>query len=79
MPFISKTPDPPYYAVVFTSINVDVDHKEHTALFRRMVERAEGYKGWFTCSGEELSRQEHDMAAVSLMNSRSVPGSMSRG
>jgi hypothetical protein len=29
MPFISKTPKPPYYAVVFTSINADVDHTEH--------------------------------------------------
>jgi hypothetical protein len=26
MPFISRTPRPPYYAVVFTSINADVDH-----------------------------------------------------
>jgi hypothetical protein len=26
MPYISKTPTPPYYAVVFTSINAKVDH-----------------------------------------------------
>jgi heme-degrading monooxygenase HmoA len=29
MTFISKTPRPPYYAVIFTSINADVDHTEH--------------------------------------------------
>ena len=46
MPFISKTPNPPYYAVVFTSINADVDHAEHKALFKRMLERAEGYQGF---------------------------------
>ena len=32
MPYITKTPKPPYYAVVFTSINADVDHTEHTAI-----------------------------------------------
>lgn len=29
MPYIARTPQPPYYAVVFTSINADVDHREH--------------------------------------------------
>src|SRR5262245_30598892 len=37
MPFISKTPKPPYYAVVFTSINADVDHTEHRESYKRMV------------------------------------------
>jgi heme-degrading monooxygenase HmoA len=46
MPFISKTPKPPYYAVVFTSINADVDHSEHTLMYRQMVELAEGYDGY---------------------------------
>ena len=32
MPFIARTPEPPYYAVVFTSINADVDHAEHTMM-----------------------------------------------
>ena len=40
MPFISKTPKPPYYAVIFTSINADVDHAEHTEMYHRMVELA---------------------------------------
>ena len=40
MAFISKTPKPPYYAVIFTSINADVDHAEHVAMSRRMVELA---------------------------------------
>jgi uncharacterized protein CbrC (UPF0167 family) len=46
MPFISKTPTPPYYAVVFTSINADVDHSEHAEMFKRMIERAPGYEGY---------------------------------
>jgi hypothetical protein len=46
MPFISKTPKPPYYAVVFTSINADVDHTEHRETYKRMVELAQGYEGY---------------------------------
>lgn len=46
MPFISRTPQPPYYAVVFTSINADVDHAEHLEMYKRMVELAEGYEGY---------------------------------
>jgi len=46
MPFISKTPKPPYYAVVFTSINADVDHTEHAAMYKRMVEVAQKYPGY---------------------------------
>jgi heme-degrading monooxygenase HmoA len=46
MPFISKTPKPPYYAVVFTSINADVDHTEHRESYKRMVELAQGYEGY---------------------------------
>src|SRR5580692_2205255 len=46
MSYITKTPKPPYYAVVFTSINADVDHTEHTAMYKRMVEIAESYEGY---------------------------------
>ena len=45
MPFVSTTPPPPYYAVVFTSINADVDHTEHVEMFGRLVERAATYDG----------------------------------
>jgi heme-degrading monooxygenase HmoA len=44
--YIAKTPKPPYYAVVFTSINADVDHTEHTKMYQRMVEIAESYEGY---------------------------------
>jgi hypothetical protein len=33
MSYIAKTPKPPHYAVVFTSINADVDHTEHMAMY----------------------------------------------
>ena len=46
MPFIARTPPPPYYAVVFTSINADVDHAEHAEMFGRLVERAASYEGF---------------------------------
>ena len=46
MAFISKTPKPPYYAVIFTSINADVDHVEHVAMSRRMAELATTYDGF---------------------------------
>jgi hypothetical protein len=46
MPFISKTPKPPYFAVVFTSVNADVDHSEHTEMYKRMLELAQGYDGY---------------------------------
>jgi heme-degrading monooxygenase HmoA len=46
MAFISKTPKPPYYAVIFTSINADVDHVEHVAMSGRMVELAATYDGF---------------------------------
>lgn len=46
MPYISKTPEPPYYAVVFTSINANVDHTEHVAMSARLVQRASTYAGF---------------------------------
>jgi heme-degrading monooxygenase HmoA len=46
VPFVSKTPKPPYFAVVFTSVNADVDHIEHTEMYGRMLELARGYDGF---------------------------------
>jgi heme-degrading monooxygenase HmoA len=46
MPYIAKTPTPPYYAVVFTSINADVDHTERTEMYGRLVQRAATFEGF---------------------------------
>jgi heme-degrading monooxygenase HmoA len=46
MPYVSRTPKPPYHAVVFTSINADVDHTEHVAMYGRLVERAQTHDGY---------------------------------
>ena len=46
MPFIASTPKPPYYAVVFSSINADVDQSEHVAVNARMLELASRYDGY---------------------------------
>ncbi|MGI9408567.1 MAG: antibiotic biosynthesis monooxygenase family protein, partial [Hyphomicrobiaceae bacterium] len=53
MSYVVKTPEPPYYAVIFTSVNADCDHTEHTELYGRMVEIAEGIEGFI---GIEPSR-----------------------
>lgn len=57
MPFISRTPRPPYFAVIFTSVNADVDHTEHTELYHRIHAIAQTYDGF---SG--LSRRAIPMA-----------------
>jgi len=47
MPFVVKTPKPPYYVVVFTSVNApDVDHTEHTQMSHRLAKIAESYPGY---------------------------------
>ena len=51
MPYISKTPKPPYYAVVFTSINAKVDHTEHVEMYGRLVERAATHEGFLGIEG----------------------------
>lgn len=51
MPYISKTPKPPYYAVVFTSINAKVDHAEHVEMYGRLVERAATHEGFLGIEG----------------------------
>jgi heme-degrading monooxygenase HmoA len=51
MPFIAKTPRPPFDAVVFTSINADVDHTEHAAMYHRMLEIARTYDGFLGIEG----------------------------
>ena len=55
MPYVSKTPKPPYFAVIFTSINSDMDHSEHTAMSARMHELASTYEGFL---GFEPARNE---------------------
>lgn len=47
MPFVANTPKPPYYAVVFTSLNAsEKDHSEHAAMYDRLVKLAETYEGY---------------------------------
>ena len=52
MPYTSKTPKPPYYAVVFTSINAaELDHTEHIEMYGRPVKRAATYEGYLGIEG----------------------------
>ena len=44
MPYISNTPKPPYYAVIFTSINAPVDHTEHVEMYGRLAKRAQTFE-----------------------------------
>jgi len=51
VPYIAATPKPPYYAVIFTSINAPADHAEHTALSARLVEHAKTFPGFLGIEG----------------------------
>jgi hypothetical protein len=51
MPYLSYTPKPPYYAVIFTSINAPVDHTEHVEMYGRLVQRAQAFEGYLGIEG----------------------------
>ena len=55
MPYISDTPETPYYAAIFTSVNADTDHAEHHTMTQRMLELASSYDGYL---GIEPARNE---------------------
>ena len=71
MPYISRTPKPPYYAVVFTSINAKVDHTEHVEMYARLVQRASTYEGYL---GIEPARNSDGtgVAAVYFKDQESI-------
>lgn len=54
MPYIADTPEPPYYAVIFTSLRTEVD-KGYDAMAARMVELASQQPGFL---GVESARNE---------------------
>ena len=51
---IARTPQPPYYAVIFTSIRTEVD-SGYEAMAQRMVELAAGQPGFL---GVESARED---------------------
>ena len=51
---IAKTPDPPYYAVIFSSIKTEYD-EDYPEMAKRMVELASKQKGFL---GGESARNE---------------------
>jgi heme-degrading monooxygenase HmoA len=64
MSYISKTPNPPYYAVVFTSVNAsEVDHTEHTQMYHRLAGIAATYNGYL---GIEAARN-NDGSGVAVI------------
>ncbi len=54
MPFISRTPKPPYSAVIFTSINADVGHTEH------MIAKKKGPEIWYSHYMIRICKVERD-------------------
>ena len=54
LPLIAETPEPPYYAVIFTSLRTGGDHR-YGAMARRMVELASEQPGFL---GVESAREE---------------------
>jgi len=51
---VAKTPEPPYYAVIFTSIR-KADSNEYNAISKRMVELVQKQSGFL---GFESAREE---------------------
>ena len=51
---IAKTPEPPYYAVIFTSVRTDDDHAAYAAAAERMEELAREQPGFL---GVESARE----------------------
>jgi hypothetical protein len=74
MPYISKTPKPPYSAVVFTSINADVDHTEHVEMYARLVQRASTYEGYLGIEPAAIATARGWRLSISRTRSRSEPG-----
>lgn len=68
MPFISKTPEAPYYAVIFTAIDADTDHSEHRDMTMRMLELADGYDGYLGI--ESARNSDGSSVAVSYWRDR---------
>ncbi|HLL96195.1 MAG TPA: antibiotic biosynthesis monooxygenase [Spirosoma sp.] len=64
---IAQTPEPPYYAVIFSSVRTDVD-EGYASMADRMVELAHGQPGFL---GIESARNELGIT-VSYWNSLSA-------
>ncbi len=52
---IAKTPEPPYFAVVFTSVRTNNDDEDYAQTAERMVELAKQQKGYL---GHESARND---------------------
>lgn len=53
---LAKTPEPPYYAVIFTSVRSDVEPQQYAEMADRMVELAAQQPGFL---GVESVRDDH--------------------
>jgi heme-degrading monooxygenase HmoA len=51
---IARTPQPPYYAVIFTSLRTDAEQAEYEAAAERMMELAQNQPGYL---GFESARE----------------------
>ena len=74
MPYISKTPEPPYYAVVFTSINANVDHTEHVEMSARLVQRASTYEGFLGIEALGIAMAQGWRPSIGRTSTRLAPG-----
>ena len=58
MDSVARTPDPPYYAVVFTSVRTPDDPEGYAAMAERMLELAAGQPGFL---GVESARDAYGL------------------
>jgi len=59
---IAETPEPPYYAVVFTSVRTDGDN-DYAETARRLMELAAEQHGYL---GIESARNRHDASGITV-------------
>jgi hypothetical protein len=71
MPFISPTPRPPYFAVIFTSINADVDHTEHVEMYQRILAIAQTYDGFIGIELRAIRTARVSLRCIGAIASRS--------
>jgi heme-degrading monooxygenase HmoA len=67
---IAKTPKPPYYAVIFTSLRTDVD-KAYSETAKRMTELAKQADGFL---GVESAREETGITVSYWKDMESIAG-----
>ena len=66
---IVKTPEPPYYAVIFTSLRTEVGDNDYSLMSKKMIELASVQEGFL---GVESAREEIGITVSYWKNLKSI-------